>query len=82
MSDKQTEAAIVERAHLKLLGSGCPGCAELQSVIEQQRAQIERLTRAVQRDSDQYERRSVHDARAYIERHEGGFIERSRARRK
>jgi hypothetical protein len=82
MSDKVTVAAIVERTRLKLLGPGCQGCAELQAIVEQQAEQIVRLTRAVQRDADQYERRAVHDARSYIDRHDAGFLDRSRERRK
>lgn len=56
----------------------CEGCREKDHEIAKLNAQIERLTHAVQRDADFYDVRAVHDARSYIERADGGFLERSR----
>jgi len=44
----------------------CEGCREKEHEIAKLNAQIERLTRAVQRDSTFYERRAVHDGKAHV----------------
>lgn len=66
----------------------CQHCAELEEQIAIATANFTRhmiaararLDRAVQRESIHYDVRAVHDARNTIERHDAGFLERSRRR--